>query len=333
MTNDFLVFGGDGAANVISQADYALLGARLTGFQSGVAQSAQLNKAWRQSSIMAAVLAQFVADITGQNVVDDGSVATILANLKAAVRAQSMSVAGAASNVRMRVLAASATATLTADEIVVETVLGGLRYCLANFNKTINLATTGAGGMDVGTAPASGYVALYAIYNPSSGATALLATNATNAAAPNVYGGANMPGGYTASALVSAWPTNGSGQLVVGLQIDRRIGITDSNALTTSSTIGTPQTLNISGSVPPNAKFCSGQLVCNNTVPSLSGTMSLVVYDSDLNVGSQSVVGAAVGLRVPFARVAMNTPQTIRWSSTNNSGTPTFIITISSYDI
>lgn len=83
-TNDFLPFGGDGAANVISQAVYAALAQRMTGFQSGVAQSAQLNKVWRQSSIMAAVLAQFIADSTGQNSVDDGTTATLLANLKRA---------------------------------------------------------------------------------------------------------------------------------------------------------------------------------------------------------------------------------------------------------
>ncbi|PLP97044.1 phage tail protein [Cupriavidus pauculus] len=233
----------------------------------------------------------------------------------------------------MSVTAASPTATLAADEIVVETSLGGLRYCLSNFSRTINLATTGVGGMDVGSAPVSGYVALYAIYNPSNGAMGLLAVNATGAVAPNIYAGANMPVGYTASALVSAWQTNGSGQFVAGLQIDRRIGVADNSVLTTSSTVATPQALSIASAVPPNAKFCSGTLVCNNTVPSLSGTMSLSVYDSDANTGGQSIVGAAVGLRVPFSRVAINTPQTIRWSSANNSGSPTFIIVISSYEI
>lgn len=85
-TNDFLVFGGDGAANVISQASYAALTARLAGFQSGVAQSGQLNKVWRQASIISAVLGQFISDQSGQNAVDDGTTATLVANLVAAVR-------------------------------------------------------------------------------------------------------------------------------------------------------------------------------------------------------------------------------------------------------
>jgi len=87
MANDFLVFGGAGAANVITQATYAALAARTAGFSSGVAQSAQLNKVWRQSSIMAAVLAQFISDRTGQDVLDDGTTATVLANFKLAAAA------------------------------------------------------------------------------------------------------------------------------------------------------------------------------------------------------------------------------------------------------
>lgn len=81
-TNDFLPFATGGGANVISQPDYAALPALPTGFQSGVAKSQQLNKVWRQSSIMAAVLAQFISDQTGQDALDDGTIATLLANLK-----------------------------------------------------------------------------------------------------------------------------------------------------------------------------------------------------------------------------------------------------------
>lgn len=86
-TNDFLVFGGGAGANVITQVTYSGLAARTAGFASGVAQSAQLNKVWRQSSIMAAVLAQFISDRTGADVLDDGTIATILANLEASAAA------------------------------------------------------------------------------------------------------------------------------------------------------------------------------------------------------------------------------------------------------
>ncbi|WP_250538828.1 MULTISPECIES: phage tail protein [unclassified Caballeronia] len=86
-TNDFLPFAVGGSANVLSQSAYAALSAIANGYSSGVAQSAALNKTWRQSSIMAAVLAQFIADRTGVNSVDDGTTATLLANLKASTAA------------------------------------------------------------------------------------------------------------------------------------------------------------------------------------------------------------------------------------------------------
>jgi hypothetical protein len=80
-SNDFLPFAVAGGANVVSQAVYAALAALGPGFQTGIAESNQLNKVWRQASIMAAVLGQMSADITGQNAVDDGTTATILGNL------------------------------------------------------------------------------------------------------------------------------------------------------------------------------------------------------------------------------------------------------------
>jgi len=82
-SNDFLTFAGSGAANVITQAAYEALTAQQNGFLSGIANSDEFNKVWRQSSIIAASVAQAIADITGQNVVDDGTTATIIANFKA----------------------------------------------------------------------------------------------------------------------------------------------------------------------------------------------------------------------------------------------------------
>ncbi|AYQ38344.1 MULTISPECIES: gp53-like domain-containing protein [Burkholderia cepacia complex] len=81
--NDFLAFAVGAGANVLSQAAYASMTALGTGFQAGTAQSAALNKVWRQSSIMSAVLAQFIVARTGQPAIDDGTTATLLNNLLA----------------------------------------------------------------------------------------------------------------------------------------------------------------------------------------------------------------------------------------------------------
>ncbi|ALK30469.1 gp53-like domain-containing protein [Burkholderia plantarii] len=83
--NDFKAFATGDDANVLSQQDYEALVARSSGFQSGIAQSAQMNKVLRQSSIMAAVLAQFIVDQAGKDAIDNGSVDTLVENLKAAI--------------------------------------------------------------------------------------------------------------------------------------------------------------------------------------------------------------------------------------------------------
>ena len=84
--NDFQTFAAGAGANVLSQASYVALQARVTGFQTGIAQSQQLNKVWRQSSIMASMIAQFICDYSGQAAIDDGTIATLEANFNAAIQ-------------------------------------------------------------------------------------------------------------------------------------------------------------------------------------------------------------------------------------------------------
>ncbi|WP_448717839.1 glycine-rich domain-containing protein [Klebsiella quasipneumoniae] len=86
-TNDFKAFATGNSANVISQADYLALAALVSGFSSGKASSAQINKALRQSTVMASVLAQFISDSAGVDVLDNGNTASILANLKSGMTA------------------------------------------------------------------------------------------------------------------------------------------------------------------------------------------------------------------------------------------------------
>jgi hypothetical protein len=85
--NNFKPFASGLGANVLTQVQYEALPALIsTGFTAGVAPSVQLNKVWRQSSIMAAVLAQFISDLSGADAIDDGTTATLLANLKIATQ-------------------------------------------------------------------------------------------------------------------------------------------------------------------------------------------------------------------------------------------------------
>jgi len=86
-TNDFQQFANAGGANVLTQAEYlALAGTILAdGYPSGILASQYLNKTLRQSATMAALIGDFIVAQTGQNAVDDGTTATLLTNLTAAI--------------------------------------------------------------------------------------------------------------------------------------------------------------------------------------------------------------------------------------------------------
>lgn len=248
------------------------------------------------------------------------------------VSTQVTGIVGQARNLGVSVTTASATATVTADEIIVGTSLGGSQYRIGSFSKTINLATTGAGGMDTGTAPANGFVAIYVIYNPVSGASALLGVNATSVKAPEVYGGANMPSGYTSSALVSVWPVHSvAGQFAVGQQTDRAISIAPKTALNTTSAASSLTALSISAIVPINAR--SVNLACG-VVESSAGTgISLSVAGSASQVGIVGLEAAVSGQTASnqiTLRVLMAVSQTIYYITNANTGTRT--ISVFSYE-
>lgn len=342
-TNDFQPFAVGAGANVLTQANYLALAALGTGFQSGVAQSAALNKVWRQSSIMAAVLAQMIVDQTGQNATDDGTTATLESNLVTAIKNISLplltGLIGSMRNASMNVTSASSSATFSADQIVIGTALNGLEYLLSSYSKTINLATTGAGGMDTGSAPASGFVALYAIYNPTTQTASILATNATSTLAPTIYGGANMPAGYTASALISVWPTNSSGQFIIASQIDRVVHFYSASVVSTTTPAAVYSSVNVSAVIPKNARYISGQAgVGGSNI--VNGQVNIAGYASGVNgVGQQQIAlssssGGNNGSVGTFARVPIITAQTIYWFAGLTSGTFTSAsVNISSYEI
>jgi hypothetical protein len=188
--------------------------------------------------------------------------------------------------------------------------------------------------MDTGTAPVSGRVALYAIYNPTTDAASILAANATSAVAPNVYGGASMPAGYTASALISVWATNASSQFVIGAQIDRAISAPNSVVLSSSVVTSSVVTALTVTAIPKNAKLVGGGMTI---VATTASAMSLSV-DAALAIVGQQVNNSSVAATsqnvVPFSRLSVTAPPTIYYATALLSGSgPTFIVSITTYEI
>lgn len=71
--NNFKAFALDPNANVISQADWEALPALLSGFTTGKASSAQVNKALRQATTIGALVGQFIAN-AGADALDNADV-------------------------------------------------------------------------------------------------------------------------------------------------------------------------------------------------------------------------------------------------------------------
>lgn len=81
-TNNFLPFTPtDTGTNLLTQVEYAGATDRTVGNQPGIASSKLNNKAIRQANVIASQLAQYVADKTGLNMLDDGNLSNLLANL------------------------------------------------------------------------------------------------------------------------------------------------------------------------------------------------------------------------------------------------------------
>lgn len=91
-TNQFKSFANGPAANVMAQNEWEILPALSSGFQSGKASSAQINKVLRQTSFIASAVAQYVAELSGRDVMDDGDIAAFVEKLKSAGSAQFLSI-------------------------------------------------------------------------------------------------------------------------------------------------------------------------------------------------------------------------------------------------
>ncbi|WP_155295336.1 hypothetical protein [Chromobacterium violaceum] len=522
--NDFLTFSAGSGANVITQAQYASMTSLLAnGFQTGVAPSAQLNKVWRQSSIMSAVIAAFVTANTGQSVIDDGTTATILANYQSAIMSvtlgqlssgsvnptlgpvttlgstsntsecdvvmqssghraawymlptgeaglndatsginrfhsdvngnffvptagsktyiaktsddgtgaalqvngiisvsaatecdmimqssgkkvnlyllssgesgmndgvaginrfktdnsgnffvptsgtktylarstddgtgstlqvngtatfsagtqsahgatlgQIAGIVGMSRNASMPVDTASSSATFKADEIIVESALGGLKYAVANINLTVNLATTGDGGMDSGTAPTSGFVALYLLYNPIARTATIRAVNATSGVATEIYPN-SYPGSYTASALIAVYPTDSSGRFIAGNLTGRDVVFSSITAISGSTQQPSLTAISISSAVPANAKSVSGFV---NYGSSAASNTTVQLSPSTNQVGLIPfflAVNAAAAETVAFTGLRIRTTQSICYLATVSGGTISFTIFINGY--
>ena len=232
-------------------------------------------------------------------------------------------------NAAAAIAAASNQFTFTADEVVVATALGGVKYTVSGISLLLNTLNVGANGMNVGAPPNSGVVILYLLYNPATGSKILLAGTEGGAAGPMICALSGIPAGYTASALVGAYITNGSGQFVPFLQTGRRIACQQATGVSVTGAvtlIGFQWT-----GLPLTAKTVSGYSALTNGTA--SADTSNIFPTAAGNVGAQGLNKNGFG---GVAAVFTDMPVSLRTSYltlTNPSGSLNYSNGYSSYTI
>lgn len=83
--NDFKPFATGEGANVLEQAEYENSGFLKEGFKKGMARSSEINKAIRQGSSIAAAVARFTEQKTGEDILDNGDIATLSRQIETAI--------------------------------------------------------------------------------------------------------------------------------------------------------------------------------------------------------------------------------------------------------
>ncbi|MCI4184618.1 phage tail protein [Dickeya dianthicola] len=265
-----------------------------------------------------------------QNGADIADKARFIENL--GVRSSFSGVIGMTRNAVMNIPSVSASATYTADELIVGTALGGNQYRIGLFKQTIDLTKNGVGGMDTGTVPDKGFVGIYAIYNPVTMASGLLAVNATAVKLPEIYNGVNMPDGYTASALLTVVPVN-KGMFTL-LSVRGRNVYTSPKVIYSVLKITTDFNVSISAIVPLNTKFISGYVRQTSTA---SGFLSMTICGGENVLSGQQMTAYIMGNGLIVQNYAdvviVNDGYVSIATSDATSGNPTFEAYVSRYSI
>lgn len=258
-TNDFKAFATGNSANVISQADYLALAALVSGFSSGKASSAQVNKALRQATVMANVLAQFIADSANVDVLDDGNTAAILSNLK-------NSMPGRLLGVQVVTSSALITKSAGAKKWRIRALGAGAGSSAA--------PATDAGQVSISNGGGAGAYA-EGIYDVSalSSATVTIGSGGVGGTAISPYGG---DGGTTSVGTLISAP-GGKAGLPAGPAIPpfQPVANTNSNSPTGWNIIGTSGSgseaaVAVSTSYAAGSRGANSQLGCGGSVPAIN---------------------------------------------------------------
>ena len=169
--NNFKPFATAANANVTAQADWETLPALLSGFMAGKASSAQVNKAIRQASFIAAALAQYTTNKSGLDVLDDGDLNGFITKMSAAfgkdfqaLDATLTALAGLATGAnKLPYFTGNDTAAQTDLTSVGRDIIG--KNTIADILTYLGLWELSIAGVSGGSLTASGYITIPMIIN------------------------------------------------------------------------------------------------------------------------------------------------------------------------
>ncbi|WP_311968582.1 phage tail protein [Pseudomonas baltica] len=222
------------------------------------------------------------------------------------------------------------------DWVIVGVANSSKTWKIPNFSAQLSLSKTGIGGLDTGSATANGFLLVYAAYNPVTKAYGVFgqmesAGTVGTVGAPATYQGANLPAGYTATALIGIAPV-GSTPTTFGAftQVGRRVRLAQS-AIVSLSAIPTSQSwqtvasasipfgaLSVDGFLSMTSNYSSGPMTLQGGIAAVAGgsaTQILLTSSSGLCSNNNS-----------FADLPIHTPRTIAYFFFNSVSTTAAIL-------
>jgi hypothetical protein len=196
---------------------------------------------------------------------------------------------------------------------------------------SVDFTTTGAGGLDVGSVANDTQYDIYAINNPTSGVSSVIATLAT-AGSPSTP---TFPVGYTKKAYINTVMTDGSGNIRAFTQVGKRITLNGSSYVTHNlvgqnkstetardlSTAGVPlgRKVKVFGEI--YGRYTAGSYICYFQIYDGNITKSAINTFEGYNTHAFSQ-GPTIGSGPWSAVVNENAEVKTNCMTTNSAGTP-----------
>ena len=324
LENDFLVFAGASGANVLTQAAYASSTTLAGGYVTGTASSAAVNKTLRQTSIMSAMIAQFICDNAAQPAIDDGTTATLETNFEAAILAIADTVNIPISQVEGLASALAGFLPLTGNAVSASKLATARNIALTG-------AVTGAvnfdGSSNVSIATAFGNIAASSLLGNPTGSAAI--AEAITLANGLIFSGTTLSlGAITPTSVVSSGAVSGTTVTATGtVSSGQNFSSTSTTVLLATSAAGNVHlrpngagsgtgeavlsqagvlTLSPTGNISTGGTLVAGLIVTGTLgggITLVDGSFNWCFYDSSgtLQIGSATSGGG------PTARMTLTT--------------------------